>query len=506
MPKLLTQVAEQVGDFTRGLMPFTWSSLNGVRGWTWGGQNGLKFWSDRRPAGENTLVNYDFTRSLYRNDGDMPLAGGFAKPIVDLQVAFMGIPSASTGNPAQDEWLNDCLQKYWVDEIQQMMRDSIRDSKCIVRLNFPDVFDPLMTLDEAGHCSLEILPPELVDIERDGRNKNIIRRALVRHKMAIVKDDGDPASGRDPIVEEHEVIEIITESSYRFWDKTDAVWMDSLASNNTRGFVPLLEIFNEWDSSLQGGQSDLEQVVPFLRAFHDVMTQTLQAHRYHSTPKLKLKLADVGQFLANNFPNVVDPATGRIIPGSEISWNGREILFFQSEEDGSFLEAKSVLGDSKTLLEFLIDCICIASQTPEWAFMRVDSGSANSDRNAQTVPLTKKIDRKRRNFTKPVQQLLKMALAAQGNIPVLPHLSWDAIRADDAVVQAQAFQQYVMGLEAAYQSKQINSETYMQELRKFLPFMQQPALEKKGTMAPDPLPAISPAPVPVKGGPQGKNE
>jgi hypothetical protein len=65
-----------------------------------------------------------------------------------------------------------------------------------------------------------------------------------------------------------------------------------------------------------------------------------------------------------------------------------------------FLEAQSVLGDTKTLLEFLIDCICIASQTPEWAFMRVDSGSANSDRNAQTVPFVKKIERKRRNFAK----------------------------------------------------------------------------------------------------------
>jgi hypothetical protein len=267
VPRLLTQVAEQIGDFTRGLMPFTWSSLGGVRGWSWGSQQGLKFWNTNRPAGENTIVNYDFTRSLYRNDGDLGLAGGFAKPIVDLQVAFMGLPSAATGNPAQDDWLNECLQKYWTDEIQQMFRDAIRDSKCIVRMHIPDVFDPMMTLDEAEHRQLEILPPERVDIERDARNRNVIRRAVVRHKMVFVKDDGNPAEGRDPVTEEHQVIEIIDQTSYRFWDQTDSQWLDELASTNRLGFVPLLEIFNEFDSSLQGGQSDLETVIPFLRAF-----------------------------------------------------------------------------------------------------------------------------------------------------------------------------------------------------------------------------------------------
>jgi hypothetical protein len=437
----------------------------------------------------------------------MGLAGGFAKPIVDLQVAFMGVPTAATGNSAQDEFLNECLHKYWVDEIQQAFRDAIRDSKCIVRMHIPDVLDPMMTLDEAEHRSIEVISPERCDIERDGRNKNIIRRALVRHKMLIVKDDGDPASGQDPTTEEHQVIEIIDQQKTVFFDQTDSVWMNELASTNRLGFVPFLEIYNEWDSSLQGGQSDLETVLPFLQAFHDVLTQSLQAHKYHSTPKLKLKLTEVGQFIANNFPEIIDETTGRIRAGSEVSWKGREILFFQSEEDAEFLEARSVLGDSKTLLEFLIDCICIASQTPEWAFMRVDSGSANSDRNAQTVPFTKKVDRKRRNFTKPVQELLKMALASREMIPVRADLSWETIRPDDAVVEAQAFQQMVMGLEAAHQSGEISDATYMAEIRRFLPAMADPATERRAIgPAPSIEPAPAPAPVPVIGGPQGANE
>ena len=42
--------------------------------------------------------------------------------------------------------------------------------------------------------------------------------------------------------------------------------------------------------------------------------------------------------------------------------------------------------------------------------MRVSGGTANSDRNAQTVPFLKKIERKRKNFQQPVQELLKMVI------------------------------------------------------------------------------------------------
>jgi hypothetical protein len=508
LSEIWRSAGEMFGDFSRSL--FSWPSINGVR--IWGKSLGLRFWPTQ-PQSTESHVNYRYTRELYRNEGQMALGSGFAKPIVDLQVAFMGLPTAATGNPTTDDFLNDCIMKYWVDEIQQMFRDAIRDSKVIVRMNLPDVIDPLMTLEESDHRMLEIIPPERVDIELNARNKNIIERAVVRHRMLIVKDEGDPTEGQDPLTEEHDVIEIITRDSYRFWDQTESVWMTELNSTNKWGFVPLLEVWNEFDASLGGGMSDLETTIPFIQAFHDVMTQGLQAHGYHSTPKIKLKLTEVDQFLKNNFPEVIDPGTGQINPNVEITWKGREIIFLQSDEDIGFIEARSVLGDTKTLLEFLIDCICISSQTPEWAFMRVDSGSANSDRNAQTVPFTKKVERKRNNFTKPIQQLLKMVLASRELIPVRAELSWEVIRADDAIVWMQAFQQLVMGLEAAKASGEISDDTYIQEISRFLKSMKPLPAEKAAAKRDNPplppvpagLPPARTAP-PVIGGPQGKNE
>lgn len=498
-------VSEMVGDLTRAILPWNWG-LSGIRGMWSGIRVGLRFWPASHPTGEGSEVNYDVCRSYYRNDGESGLGGGFAKPIVDLQVAFMGIPRATTDNEALNQFLNDCLTVYWMDEIQQMFRDTIRDSAVVIRLSRPDVLDPLMTLEEAEHCILETIPPELVDFEYDPRNKRILRRAVVHHRMTFVINPGDIAAGRDPITEIHDVLEMIDQESYRFFDKNTNSWLSDMETPNRQGFVPLLKIENEYDASLKGGTSDLETVIPFFRAFHDVLTQGLQAHSYHSTPKVVMKLIDIMPFIKNNMPEAIDPATNEIRQHAEINWRGRELIMLQKDEEVSFLEAKSVLGDTKLLLEFLIDCICIASQTPEWAFMRVDSGSANSDRNAQTVPFIKKIERKRRNYTKPVQELLKMAMVFQGVIPQRAAISWDTVRADDEVVQMQAFQQLVMALEVARERGEISDETYQDMLRRFVPVMKSNSQEFN---PPPPEPAVkqlSPGGTPIVGGPQGQNE
>lgn len=476
MRNFIHTVAEQVGDLTRSLIPFNWTS-SAIRSSF--GRFGITFWPKSQPAGMGTQVNYNYTRQLYRNESDICLGSGFAKPIVDLQVGFIGIPIANTENERTNDFLNECLHNFWVGEIQQIFRDAIRDSKVIVRLQRPDILDPLMTLDESEHGHLELVAPETVDVERNARNKRLIEKAVIRHKMLFVTDDGDPAEGRDPVTEEHEVIEIITRQNYRFFDQTTNEWLTDLAAVNPWGFVPLLEIYNEWDAALQGGQSDYETVIPFMRAFDQVLNQGLQAHKYHSTPKVVMNLSDVAPFIKNNFPEAVDPETGEIVPHAEISWRGREILFLQVGDEMKFLEAKSVLGDTHSLLEFLIDCICIASETPEWAFMRVASGTANSDRNAQTVPFLKKIDRKRLNFQRPIQDLLKMILAANDLIPVRAELSWEIVRPDDLVVYMQAFQQLVMGLEVAVARGEISDETYRRMLKLFLPAMKSTQQEAK---------------------------
>jgi len=487
---------------------FSWLSFSGIRS-AFRIMSG-QFWPRSHPAAEGTIVNYDLCRQLYRNSGSNALGASFAKPIVDLQVGFIGLPTVQLDDENLTEHLNECLADYWAGDLQEMFRDSIRDSKVIVRIRQPDILDPLMTLDEAQHLQIECLPPDRVELEYSMRNKYVLERAVILNRMNIITSEGDITAGIEPSMEEHDVLEIITPEFYRFYDQTKSAYIEDMETPNHAGFVPLMEVWNEWDTALQGGMSDLETVIPFITAFHDVLTQGLQAHKYHSTPKIKLKLDDVAAFIKNNFPDAWDSNTGGVKDGATIAWSGREVIFFNSSEDAEFLEASSVLGDTETLLGFLIDCISIASQTPEWAFMRVDAGSANSDRNAQTVPFVQKIARKRIGFQKPIQMLCKMALAFYGEIPYRPKVVWQIVRKDDELVFAQAFQQVLMGLEVAAQRGEISDTTYRETIRQFLPLMAGSATEAQNALPAAPqngnTPSSGTSSVPIKAGPQGGNE
>jgi hypothetical protein len=476
---------------------------------------GSNFFGDG-PRYENTIVSYDVARQLYRNDGsDSNLGGQFARPIVDLQVDFIGLPTATVEDESLDDFLNACLQEYWAEKLTEMKRNTIRDSKCIVRLIRDDLSDPLATVQDNLYCRLVILNPENVMLEYQPGNETHLVKAVIHHRVILIEEEGDPTSGVLPKEREHDIYETITEDEYVYYDKTDNVVLDEFSGPNTWGFVPLVEVMNEFDSSLNGGQSDLEAVYPFIRAFHDVLTQALTAHKYHSIPKAIFSINEVQSFIKNNYPEVLNE-DGSIKPQSTINWQGREMFFLKPEEDGKFLEARSVLGDSKTMLEFLIDCICVASETPRWAFMVVDAGSANQADNAQVLPWTKKILRKRNYFNPPIQRLLKMVLKANNFTVSCPKLSWEITRIEDQAAFNQAFQMLVMGLEVAAQRKLISDETYRETIRAFLPKMKNPTEEKSDAQSNfEPLDVVPNAGsngsgnaknIPVTSGQQGKNE
>lgn len=468
------------------------------------------------PAYENTVINYDLARQLYSNMGDTTLAGFFSKPIIDLTVDFVGHPIASTDDENNDDFLNSCLHDHWCESLHQLFRNTIRDSHSYVRIQQDAVLgNPLLTVDESDACRLEILQPERVVVwETNELNSQVLERAIIKHDIEFEEEPADFVNGIPPRMKKHVVWEIITPEKYEYYDTTDRVMLTEWNVTNTWGFVPIVEVFNEFDSVLNSGQSDLEQVYPLIKAFHDVIHQGLQAHKYHSIPKVKLKLQDVQPFIKNNFPTAIDD-NGKVISGATISWKGKEILFLQAEEDAEFLEARSVLGETKVLADFMVDLICIASGTPRWAFMDVEAGSANQANNAQTLPWAKKVMRKRHMFEEYVQSLLKMVQVINGTKPIKPKLTWEIIRIEDQAAYNQALQQLIMGLEVAAQRQIISDSTYRELLRQFIPNMKAPTQEAKDAKnnfeiaPPEPFGGGSSngsTNVPVKSGQQGKNE
>jgi hypothetical protein len=424
----------------------------------------------------STKLTYAKAREIYRNDGDMNLGTGFGKRIVNAQVDFIDLPMSATGDEVVDEFLNRGIHVFWTGELQQMFRDSLRDAETVVRVRRYDQNNPLISADEWESCYLEVVPPETVAIfyREDGTDNREIEAAYVRHEISHIKQRATDTGAvlRQPEVVGQVVIEEITPEKYRYYNETEGRWMGELESANPWNFVPFLQVSNEYEATLQGGQSEYEQPLPFMGAFHDVMSQSLVAHKSHSIPKVKFKVNDMMTFLANNWPDAFElDSTGRPDINSfngQISWKGTEILFFDAEnEDADLLQVTSALGDSKTLLDFLLTCIAISSETPKSLLM--DQTAQDAD---EMVPWAAKINRKRKSYQPYIQQICKMVLAINFMDPVRVPLSWEEITPDQALKKAQALQQDVMSYEVLATRQVISDGTIRKQLRRGIPAMQ----------------------------------
>jgi hypothetical protein len=447
------------------------------------------------PAMRDTEVTLDLARALYRNDhADYLLGAGFVKPAIDLEVEYMGLPNVVTGDNATDALLNECIQDYWAGSLQQAWRDCFRDSAVCVRFYQPRFDNPLHSIADREHGSLEVLPVEDVHLEYDPVDKNFIIQATVEHEVEIDERSlEDIAAGKAPMMKVHRMTEVITTSEYRFFDRTLGEEIVGFRTANALGFVPVWKFYNEYAADLGGGQSDIESVEPFIRAFHDVLKQSLDAHKAHSTPKAMFNVKSVEGFIANNWPGVIDPETNKIIPNATITWEGKEILFMDPDEKGGFIEAKSVLGDSKTLLSFLLECIAIASQTPKWALMENDTAQRTA---ASVEPFKKKIARKRIGAEADLKMILKMALVANGKTPNSPTLHWPAISIEDFVSKGQAVQQIVLALDVATANGWMATETAVRILTSIFPEMHEVDAEMRLAKKNDNL-GIGQAPAPA---------
>lgn len=447
----------------------------------------------KKPIMSGSTVNYDLARALYRNaDDEYRYGAGFVRPIIDLSVEYMGLPSFS--GTENDVFLNECVADYWAAQLQEMFRDSMRDSKVYVRYRQPSALNPLSTEADRVHGKLEIVPPESVEVTFDPSDPDMVERAVFTHFIDIdARSDQEIVSGTAPRLETHELLEIVTPEEYRWYDKTAGKWLDTWRTPNTWRFVALWTSYNDYASDLGGGQSDIEPVLSFIKAFHEVLQDTLVAHKYHSIPKVKFNVKDVGQFIANNFPNAIDPETKRPKVGAKINLSGREVYFFNADEDGSFIEATSVLGDSKTLLEFLIECIAIASETPRWALLAHEGVLPETDASVQ--PFEKKIARKRTQFAQTLVVICKMALKATGKMPTTPRVSWPPIRTSDLVNKGQAIQQLILGFDVASQHEWLSDRTIVQILGTLFDEISDPDAEMeaaKDNVIPE-VPAPAPA-------------
>ncbi|AYO30815.1 phage portal protein [Biomaibacter acetigenes] len=415
----------------------------------------------------SSRVDYPKARAIYENiDDAYKLGAGFAKPVINTTVGFMGVPHFRSEDPDAQAVLDDFFGAN-VSRMQQTHRNAMRDGDCFVWITREETEDAALYPETKARLVYNIIPPEqVVQIIRNPITGSVQEYVLKSEHIWLDESNNTRRCVvTQRISGDHRMIQI---------DGDTPPDIQPGEERNPWGFIPIVHFKNEGDETKEFGQSDLEPIEPFLKAYHDVMLHAIQGSKMHSTPRLKLKLKEVARFLANNF-GITDPAEFAA-KGGTINLDGHELLIFQDEEDAGFIEVNSAIGDAKDLLQLLFYCIVDTSETPEFAF-GVHTPSSLSSVKEQMPILVRRIARKREHFTEAWQRLARIVLAMTAQAEnkrfstYATTLEWDDIDPRDGKDVAQELQLVTQALNTALQGGFISLDAAAQFLSQYIETM-----------------------------------
>ncbi|MGE5593810.1 MAG: phage portal protein [Betaproteobacteria bacterium] len=416
---------------------------------------------------DSSRVDYAKARALYSNtDDNYKLGAGFAKPVINTPVGFMGVPRFRSEDENAQAVLDDFFGAN-VSRMQQTHRDAMRDGDCFVWVTREEAEDAALYPESKTRLVYNIIPPEQVaQVVRDPITR-AVREYVLKSEHTWLDDSGNSrrCTVTQRISREKRIISV---------DGDVPPDVQPGEEPNRWGFIPIVHFKNEGDETEEFGRSDLEAIEPFMKAYHDVMLHAIQGSKMHSTPRLKLKLKDVARFLANNF-GITDPKTFAE-QGGTIKLDGHELLIFMDEEDAEFIEVKSAIGDAAELLKFLFYCIVDTSETPEFAF-GVHTPSSLSSVKEQMPILVRRIARKREHFTEAWQRVARIVLAmtaqAEGRkfSTYATTLIWDEIDPRDGKDVAEELNWVTQALNTALMGGFISLDAAAQFLARYVETM-----------------------------------
>ena len=420
----------------------------------------------------SSRVDYELARQLYHNThDDYKLGAGFAKPIINTLAGFMGVPRFRCQDEEGQEVLDEHISR-WVSRMQRVHQLCLRDGDCFVMLANLENDDPLYP-DEENKIDFIIIPPEQVaDIEVDP----ITRRPKAYTIKARTKWKDEEGQEK-----EYTVLQKFTTDRVVLKVEGDAPeGLTSEIRPNSWGFIPIIHFRNEPEETELYGTSELESIEPYLKVYHDVMLHAMQGSKMHSTPRLKLKLRDVQAFLQNNFPEALKAVQRG--EQANIDLKGHELLIFTDEDDASFIEAQSAIGDAEALLKLLFYCIVDVSEVPEFAF-GVHTPSSHASVKEQMPMLIRRVARKREMVTENWQTLARMLLVMHSKKTGKKFesyevgITWDAVIERDEKEYADTINTLVNALNTALFGGFISLDAAVDLLAQYIDTMQEYATD-----------------------------
>lgn len=407
---------------------------------------------------DSSQVDYELARNLYRNTADKYKLGAFAaRPVINTCAGFMGVPRFKHVDESVDQVLEDQFGG-WEGRLLRINRNAMRDGDQYARLWVaPDPFT------EELEYQLGLVPPEWVDAIKDPLTGSIMQAIIVH--QAQWKDKG--------IAMPYQIVETITRT--RRTQEVVGFVPDHIKAAltvdqaNVWGFVPLVHFKNEAEEYQVHGQSDLEPIEPFMRAYHDVAMNAVQGSRLFSRPKAAFALEDVNGFLQDNFSETE-------IKSGKLNFAGKDLFFMKKGDTAHFITAETGVAGVTTLQKFLFFCMVDVSETPEFAFGTALS-SSKASAETQMVPMARKIRRKRGMYAEPYTELASMFLAMRArkeNAPLPTYKTtaeWEPLEVRNDVEVAKAVKDLIDGLVTGMESGLVSQPAAVEFLREFVPTM-----------------------------------
>lgn len=426
---------------------------------------------------DTSKVDYELTRGLYHNSLEKyKLGAGFARPIIATTVGFMGTPRWASEDEDAQIVLDEHMERLRA-QLQKVNRNTLRDGDCFTRIYRKPIEQAVLYKTEKPQIDLQILPPGSVNPVLDAETGRVSGYEVITN--VTYTQDGKELS--------YDIIEVLSADEFVKYYKGNDVpeALKNITESNPQvepnkwGFTPIIHWLNESEEDELYGRSDLEPVEPFMKAYHDVMLNSLKNNKMHAAPKLKLKINDVASFLKNNFGVDVNA----LKPGEKpsINFSGSDIIIMPHNDDEvEFVQATSTMSDSGTLLKFLFYCIIDVSQTPEFAFGTAMQSSKASVKE-QMTPLIKKVESKREMMEQDYKLLARMILCVYEKASIglekmsfenyETKLEWDVVVDRDLVTESAAINAYVTAFNAAITGGIMSVETAVDFLEKLIPNM-----------------------------------
>lgn len=344
-------------------------------------------------------VDYDFVRKLYRNRNNQYVFGGqLVKPVIDSNVSFIGIPEIRTEDEKTSEKIKELLKEI---PFTQIHRIAEREGTCFV---WPQI-------TEEGKLKVVVMPTENIkDTFINPITKDITGYQIVEKFTYKEPNSTSPYN--------------VTIELFVYKDKVERkISGDNAKINGTKtirnpfGFIPIVIFKNDHEPWETMGHSEIENIEPQIKLYHDITLEAMQAQKRDGHPKAKIKTPNPKQWVDTNY------GTGTFdrLAGGEgyISLKDRDLFVCrtgslnESDEDVQYIEANKATGDYAVISERTFTNIVEGSQTPEIVF-GANMGTSLASVREQRPVYIKKIEKKQLQYERYWRELFSVIFGIVG--------------------------------------------------------------------------------------------